>query len=527
MRAHHLVVLMTIGCSEYEVKQKDDGNLAGIDEGAPDIEVSPASIDFGMLSVAEGATSTQTVTVTNIGDQTLELQNVSLEDNSAPYDIGAVGSMVVPPGEATNFTVTFAPVTANEATGRVQVLSNDPDEAVAYVDLLGEGQAPAIELTPVSYDFGAPNVGCEQLLTVEVRNVGNQELIIDGTEFVSASPEFSYDADTVINGEYPWTLQPDDFLEVKVGYLAWDDTIDQAYLKVYSNDPYQETAQAQQFGTGDEGNKKTDEFDQPLNGAADILFVVDNSSSMTAEQASLNANFSVFATGLDELDVDFHIALITVEDPEFVGAVITPDSGDVAGEFIDQSTMPIISGVSEQPSEMAYQATQVGGDAGPGGEFLRDEAKLSIIFISDEVDESRASWETYLAHFQSLKADASDFVAHAISGNYPGGCADASATNKVYEMTVETGGLYLSICSEDWAAHLDALVEGSTYNLAEFDLSEDPVPETIQVTVDGVAVTTGWYYDEEENAVVFYETDVPEGGSHIEVTYAIAGSCDQ
>jgi hypothetical protein len=522
-----LLVLAATGCSEYQVTNKDGENLAGFGEGAPDIEVSPGAIDFGLLSVGESETATQTVTVSNVGDEALQLSDIFVEDASAPYDLGAVSSYLVPVGGTSTFTVTFAPVTANEAPSRVAINSDDPDEPVVYVDLTGIGEAPAIQLTPESYDFGAPDVGCEEFVSVEIRNVGNAELVIDDYSFVPTSDELSFDAAEEVNGPLPWHLDPDEYLEVVVGYMALDEDADSAFFQVSSNDPYTPTAQANQTGAGDPAGLNTDVFEQPLNGASDILFVIDNSSSMTYEQTSLEDNFAYFAAGLDELDVDFHIAMITVEDPTFVGDMLTSDTPNVEAEFIAQASMPLISGVNEMPSQMAYEATQSGGDAGPGSEFLRDDAKLSIIVVSDETDGSPRDWTEYLAYFQSLKTDIDNVVVHAISGDYPRGCGDASSTNKVYEMTVETGGLYLSVCAVDWASHLEALVEGSVYDLSSFQLSETPVPETIVVTVDGAPVTVGWTYDETGNSVDFDETHVPEGGSVIEITYALYGNCEQ
>lgn len=107
------------------------------------------------------------------------------------------------------------------------------------------------------------------------------------------------------------------------------------------------------------------------------------------------------------------------------------------------------------------------------------------------------------------------------------GCADASATNNVYEMTAATGGLYLSICATDWASHLDALVEASAYDLSEFELSQWPVPASIEVKVDGVTLTSGWSYVAPDNSIKFDELSVPSGGSTIEVKYSLYGDCSE
>jgi hypothetical protein len=117
------------------------------------------------------------------------------------------------------------------------------------------------------------------------------------------------------------------------------------------------------------------------------------------------------------------------------------------------------------------------------------------------------------------------FIAHAISGDWPTGCGSASATNNVYESTVATGGLYLSVCATDWASHLKALVDSSTLDLSSFELSDFPVPSSIEVTVDGSVQTSGWTYDGADNSINFDDDHIPAGGSTIEVYYALYGNC--
>ena len=56
-----------------------------------------------------------------------------------------------------------------------------------------------------------------------------------------------------------------------------------------------------------------------------------------------------------------------------------------------------------------------------------------------------------------------------------------------------------------------------------FPLSATPVQSTLTVRVDGVTTTVGWSYDASANAVVFSSAHVPEGGSTIEVDYALDG----
>ena len=118
-------------------------------------------------------------------------------------------------------------------------------------------------------------------------------------------------------------------------------------------------------------------------------------------------------------------------------------------------------------------------------DWLRDDASLHLVGISDEPEQSSGSYADYIAAFQALKDDPDLVTLHAIGGPLPSGCATADPYTGFYEATVATDGLFLSLCTSDWGGHLTALAEATTANLSSFPLTEWPVPDTIEVRVDG------------------------------------------
>lgn len=524
-----LLSLTLFGCSEYAInagsKVTDDGLL----DGDPDIEVDPVKINFGDLSVGEGETDSRTVTVSNVSTEetggVLTIDDVYLADATMPYEISGLGAIILPPGAQTTFVVTFAPLTAEDYSTKVLIDSNDPDEATTEVKILGQGVAPRIELTPTTYDFGTIYIGCESPQPITVANVGNADLEVSGFDYVTASNDLSVDTNESVNGALPWVVAPGESREVFVEYAPLDDYPDEGTVVVMSNDPIQPEARALQTAGGELYGENLDLFEQALKSATDILFIIDNSCSMAEEQSNLSTNFTAFAEELEVLDVDFQLAVITTDNPAFRGDILDNNTHDLVGEFVPQAVAGTGGSGTEMPMEMAYQASQRGADAGPGSAFLRDDAFLAHIFVSDEPDSSPDSWANYLAFSQSLKTDSDMFIAHAISGDWPMGCGSASATNNVYESTVATGGLYLSVCATDWASHLKALVDSSTLDLSSFELSDFPVPSSIEVTVDGSVQTSGWTYDAADNSINFDDDHIPAGGSTIEVYYALYGNC--
>jgi hypothetical protein len=529
MRTSILLALLLPACQDYEIKSDNDYISGTEEEGEPDITVTPDAITFGEMAVGADVTAVQTVTVMNEGTQALEIRDLRLADDdmASVYTISAIGAVLIPPGQSTTFTVTFLPATAVDSLTDVLIDSNDPDEPEVVVPITGTGIAPVIQLTPTAYDYGTMYIGCDEASAVEIRNVGNADLIVDDFSYVSASNDLEFDEDEAVNGPLPWTLAPGEFLNVYVDYAPLDDYTDSGYLTVSSNDPFRPEIQSSQSGNGALYGENLDVYEQPVRTSSDILFVIDNSCSMADEQSNLENNFTYFASGLTSLDLDYQMAIITTDNPAFRGDIMTPETSDLEDEFIAQAACGTGGSGNEMPSEMAYQSTQDSGDAGKDGDFLRDDSMLSMIFVSDEPDSSPSAWADYLSWFEGLKDDSDNLVVHAISGDWPTGCADASATNNVYEMTVATGGLYLSVCATDWSSHLEALVQGSAQDLSSFDLTQWPVPETIQVRIDGINTTTGWSWNEADNSVDFEESSIPEGGATIEIEYALMGDCEE
>lgn len=523
------MLALMAGCQDYEIKGNTDVIDDVNDNSAPDILVTPDLIDFGLVDATTGEIRSSTVTIQNVGDGPLEIHNIEFEneEDENSFSYSTIGSVLIAPGSSTSFIASYEALTAEERAARILIDSNDPDEPQSPVLLRAQGQAPVITLSPETYDFGTSYIGCESSVSITVGNSGNADLVVTDFDYITASTDLDFDPNSAIVGDIPFTIHPMGEAEIFVNYSPLDDYADEGFLRVTSNDPARPEAQAFQVAVGELYGENIDVFEQPIRGASDILFVIDNSCSMAEEQSNLASNFAYFATELYTLDLDFQVAVITTDNPDFRGDIMTPDTSDFEDEFISQVMAGTGGSGDEKPAEMAYQSTQLGGDAGPGSDFLRDDAMLAMIVVSDEPDSSPSSWSSYLRYFETLKDDTDNLVIHAISGDYPMGCGSASATNGIYEMTVATGGLYLSVCATDWASHLEALVEASAVDLSSFELTDWPVPESIVVRIDGINTTTGWTYNEADRAIDFDESHVPEGGSVIEVEYALFGDCEE
>jgi hypothetical protein len=95
----------------------------------------------------------------------------------------------------------------------------------------------------------------------------------------------------------------------------------------------------------------------------------------------------------------------------------------------------------------------------------------------------------------------------------------------VWEATVDTHGLFLSICDPDWGEQLAPLAITWGMPLGRYPLSQAPLPATLTVTVDTVQATGPWTWDERDGSLVFDLDSLPPPGSEVRITYTPADAC--
>jgi len=108
----------------------------------------------------------------------------------------------------------------------------------------------------------------------------------------------------------------------------------------------------------------------------------------------------------------------------------------------------------------------------------------------------------------------------------PSGCGGASAYTGVYEASLATDGLFLSICASSWWPNLLEIGENLDSSLDSFILSEPAVPGTLELSIDGVTTTEGWSFDQAYNTLRFDADHIPGGGAKIEVGYTVSADCE-
>ena len=262
----------------------------------------------------------------------------------------------------------------------------------------------------------------------------------------------------------------------------------------------------------------------------DILWVVDDSATMSEEQDALTSNFQTYADVLIDTSADWQLGIITtdIDDDEgmLVGPVLGPDTEDLDSAFTDQASVGILGSRDEQPLDALDLATSE-PDLGEGNQDLfRADADLQILILTDEDDQSEGTVDSYVSHLQDFKKDTS-VVISLIGGPLPAGCASTTSSaepaERLHDAVDATGGTFKSICEPDFAAVMKSFAFTTVGLTDTFELSDLPDLETLEVRVDGVLMherpTDGWQYDAASNAVVFEGLAVPRPGQAIDLNY--------
>jgi len=185
---------------------------------------------------------------------------------------------------------------------------------------------------------------------------------------------------------------------------------------------------------------------------------------------------------------------------------------------------------------LALSDPLISSPAANGG-FLREDAKLLIIMVSDEEDQSPGEVDFYVDFFKSIKGYHNDQLmdVSVIVGDKDTGCGglggiNAQPGNRYIFVQEATGGIFRSHCFFDWGTTLSDLGLDAFAARTQFALTRQANPASIQVEVDdgtGPVVIPedtdqsgdGWTYDVPSNSVVFGDQVVPPRGATITIGY--------
>jgi hypothetical protein len=274
----------------------------------------------------------------------------------------------------------------------------------------------------------------------------------------------------------------------------------------------------------------------------DVLWVIDTSGSMGEHQGLLAAQVGTFVESLNATGLDYHMAVTTMDmsatglkghllAKDGTPAVLTPATPNLVS-VLSERLQPGEDGSPIERGQEAMKAALTMTSAGQANQgFLRDNALLVVIFLTNEEDESaQTDYAAYLDQLKpALKTGERSWIAHFMGVIHnETNCQTAkwgysSPGTRYMRLAKASGGASESICDADLRRALTNVKIRVIEIATEYALSGDPNVSSIKVYVNGVLVPqdgeNGWTYIKETNSIRFHGTAIPGQGSNIRVDF--------
>jgi hypothetical protein len=544
-----------------------------------DFEIVPQQLRFGIVDKGSSATLEFAV-VNHRADAECLVQNLRLAptcDSAFSLPAGEVTLNVLPPSGELRYPVQFAPREYQSTAFTCEVLFDisNPDTPHQVVPVHGASQEPCALIAPNDLDFGTVKPGCATRdREFQIINTCSSPLILGTIEMnEGVSDEFFIRSTPPVG----FAIQPGLSATFTMAYRPEDEGTDtgSVFVNVQNTlEPYMATLR----GHAALDATQTDSFEQNERPKVDLLWVIDNSGSMSEEQTAIANNLKPFLSFAQAQQIDYQIGVTTTGLTPASGCPGGANGGEDGRLFPVDNSRPRIITPNTPNMEAVWQANVAVGDCHGTEEgfeaayralhdpvidncddprhpepndgncgFLRTEAHLSIIEVTDEADQSAGTVNFYYNAFLALKGFRNThlFNYHAITGEKGTGChsgtGDAEAGDKLIGMVEKTkGGVFQSICAPDWAVSLRAMSAAAFGFQTCFFLGNQPedtnanglISDTegeIEVRMNGHVVASRapqgqqiWQYSKDQIAVCFNPLSVPEPGTQIDVAYRVA-----
>jgi hypothetical protein len=447
-------------------------------------------------------------------------------------------------GETKSWMVEFAPIQGHSYfEGTLIVRTSSIKTPLLLAELRGsEASRACLQILPSQVNFGTTQRKCSSPpKEVELFFVIDEKCPAS-IEVSNASLGIGSSSDFVVSSKVmlPVTLRQGDSLKLQISYKPLDLGGDRGSMVVETSYPAQKRVVVPLVADSNAFSEHTDTFIVPAKTKVDVLFVVDDSSSMADRQANLARNFQAFIQWASGLKNDFHIGIASTDTSgrrfapgclRGTPRVLTDKTPSLTKVFERNVKLGTIGSGNEKGLEAAYQALSAArlSEFKCNQGFLRKDAGLSLIFVSDEQDNSPQSVDFYIRFFRNLKKGTEWVRASAIVGPPPSGCKAgkqfAQSAPRYWKVAKVFGGIQSSICRDDWSRALSNIGIVTLGARSEWVLSRPAIEASLLVKVNGKtipkSVTDGWSYAADLNSIVFSNNRVPPVNSKIEISYKV------
>ena len=261
----------------------------------------------------------------------------------------------------------------------------------------------------------------------------------------------------------------------------------------------------------------------------DIMWVIDNSGSMADEQASLGENFDSFITQFINKDVDFKMGITTTDtsSSKKKGKMVTGSDTKLTSaaaaanpnQFMTDFKTLVNVGTSGSGYEKGLEATE-GFMEKYADSFVRPDAYLAVVILSDEEDQSPKTVKAYTDYLKSFKSNAGLVKIYSIVNVNDVNTGGNTVGHVRYQQATEQTSGVMSNIMDDFADVLLEMGDSLIKLLDSFALASAPVDGTLQVFVNGVE-TSAYSYDSASHSIKFDAGNLPPVGAQVTVKYKI------
>ncbi len=278
---------------------------------------------------------------------------------------------------------------------------------------------------------------------------------------------------------------------------------------------------------------RVDSFAIHANTIADVLLLVDSSSSMSAEQTKLKAALPTLLTVLDGASVDYHVGVVTTDMKSATrsGKMIVGSNSKVYVEPVTASRSTVLVamatvGVAGSKSERGLDATKAALSAplvtSSNTGFLRANSVLGLLYVSDEPDLSTVQPSAYYTWLLGVRPSEST-VPWALVG-LAAGCGHIG--DGYLDIVARYGGGRSSLCAATYTDAITMFADALIGRPRQLTLRREPDPTTIRVTSVSAIGTrstlqpgSAWTYESETQSVRL--TAAPTLNTTVEVAYDV------
>ena len=291
-----------------------------------------------------------------------------------------------------------------------------------------------------------------------------------------------------------------------------------------------------------------------FNNKVDILFMVDNSKSMTQYQQRLSSKIPDMISALNSLKMDYHVAVTS--STMTTNLANYPMSRQLLGspKFLTQENISLLSDrllVGDAGSDLNRGLDAIAFVTGPYAArfapgYLRNDALFVVVMLGDEDDRSSefgvADSDDFVNYMNKIKPPFADgsraWIANLIGTTQAQTCDNLGGYLAIgvnyLRLVTGSNGIKESICSGDLSVAVSNIKARIIDQLTRFKLKSAPVKSSIRVSISGRTISEGssdgWTLENElvgtrtNYFIQFHGVSIPAADENVNVDFTPAGA---